>query len=191
MFPSDLLVMSFILIHIVPSPGRILYIKLSLQSMSTWVGRRQSQPLIKSHFLYLWEIPISRRIKYITETRFLAHIFLVVKLRAHPNPSASWQANAKSKEQLCAGTVTQSSLGVCSQFPGWGCPATEDLHTPIDWLLVFTSVLFTPCDARKHRENNCTGASFSALKNTNYKDGCCLWKSGKLSKLAVGGEKRV
>lgn len=110
MFPSDLLVMSFIWSdlfsftwsHTIP---QAIYIA------DAHVGREETiQPLIKSHFMHLGEIQMYVRKKKITETGFLANIFQVVKLTASPNLSVSSQANVKSKERLCVGIVIQFSL---------------------------------------------------------------------------------
>lgn len=53
-------------------------------------------------------------------------------MKACPNPSASSQANVKSKERLGAGIAIQFSLAFYVQYPGCEFPCTEDPNTPTD-----------------------------------------------------------
>lgn len=72
--------------------------------------------------MHLWESQTCVIIKHITEARVLASTFLVVKLKASPNPFTSLQSNVNSKERLCVGTVTRCLLTLWSPFPGYGFP---------------------------------------------------------------------
>lgn len=80
--------------------------------------------------MHLWEIQTCVIIKHITEARVLASTFLVVKLKASPNPSASSQSNVNSKERLCVGTVIRRLLTLWSPSPGCEFPFQWNLeHT--------------------------------------------------------------